>query len=458
MLSFFMIIWGIDLFLLPACGSIPLRISFLRYHRSGFVLTALLWVFSIWRPAVQDLFSAVLFFVIIFYAIYRRKAEAFLLGPITSSGPENLQAFGAERTLSPIGRPLLLILFFGVLISWLCGMLVLSVGLSVLMSVVPSQNIFLGQAALLSVLAGVWMIALIRDMCRRAQRYCLKDFLGLASKRVSLFWAVFVPLVLGWLIALAASCVLVFRIEQPVTPFSELMDWAQPSWTFGLFIFAAVVAGPFLEEIIFRGFFFRVIQDLKGARWAFWIVAGSFGLLHIEQYWGDPAAVMIVFFIGIVLGVLRVRTGSVWSGVVMHYTFNIFMFILPGILIMASHPVFARYSLVQETLSSSEKEVLLEESIVEDNRNSMAYYELAGLYLEQGRDLDKALRLIEDALRINPGRSLFESVRGQIVYAMGNSNQALEIFEGILASNSDNRDAADHIAEIQRDMLSRQEP
>lgn len=458
MLSFFMIIWGIDLFLLPACGGIPLRISFLRYHRSGFVLTALLWVFSIWRPALQDLFSAALFFVIIFYAICRRKAEAVLLEPPTSSGPETLQTFGAERTSAPIGRPLLLVLFFGVLISWLCGMLVLSVELSALMSAVPSQDIFLGQAALLSVLSGIWMIVLIRDMCRRTQRYRLKIFLGLAHKRISLFWGIIVPLVLGWLIALAASCVLVFRIEQPVTPFSELMDWAQPSWTFGLFIFAAVVAGPFLEEIIFRGFFFRAIQELKGICWAFWIVAGSFGLLHLEQYWGDPAAVMIVFFIGIVLGVLRIRTGSVWSGVVMHYTFNIFMFILPGILLMASHPVFARYSLEQEVLSSPEKEVLLEESIVEDERNSMAYYELAGLYLEQGRDLDKALHLIEEALRINPGRSLFEYVRGRIVYAMGNLRQALEIFEGILASNPDNRDAADHIAEIHRDMLSRQEP
>jgi len=454
MVSLFMIIWGADLLFLPAHSNFPLRISFVRCHRVFFVLVVFLWGLSVRDPSLHSLFSGVMFFALMIYAVFRRKAETVLLRQIRGFAKTGPQDSGKDSSVPQTPQPVLMMLFPGVLIVWFCGMLIMSVGLSVVMATISGADAILGQTALLSVLAGIWMIVLIGDLCRRTGMYDLTELLGVARKRISPFPGVVVPLVLGWFIALATSFVLVFRVQQPVTPFSEWMDWAQPSWAFGAFVFAALVTGPFLEEVIFRGFFFQVIQDLKNTRWAFWIVAASFGLLHVEQYWGDVAAVAIIFVIGIVLGLLRKMTGSVWSGVIMHYTFNIFMVVLPGALIMASHPVFARYSMGQDTLSWPEKEVLLEGSISEDARNSMAYYELAGLYLDHDRDLDKALHLIEEALTINPGRTLFEYLRGKIFYAMGHPDKALEIFEEILQSSPENRDVAQHIEKIRIEIVS----
>jgi len=78
-------------------------------------------------------------------------------------------------------------------------------------------------------------------------------------------------------------------------------------------------AAPLGEEIIFRGYFFRVLSVVKGPVWSAVIIALSFGLLHVEQYWGDWLAIAMVAALGLALSYLRAWTGTSLSTMVTHF-------------------------------------------------------------------------------------------------------------------------------------------
>jgi uncharacterized protein len=87
-------------------------------------------------------------------------------------------------------------------------------------------------------------------------------------------------------------------------------------WRFALF-FIIVLAGPFLEEVFFRGALFR---PLKKGNTGFGIVFVSsllFALVHLEKQIFLPIAL-----VGITLGVLRNASGSLIPSIIMHMTFN----------------------------------------------------------------------------------------------------------------------------------------
>lgn len=104
--------------------------------------------------------------------------------------------------------------------------------------------------------------------------------------------------------------------------------------------FALVVLAPFAEEALFRGYFLGKLEQVINKWWAVFIVAGIFALLHLpgavtEHGLSLQWAVMIdVLGLGVVLGVLRIFTGSIWAGVLLHTFKNMiafyFLFIYRG--------------------------------------------------------------------------------------------------------------------------------
>ena len=62
----------------------------------------------------------------------------------------------------------------------------------------------------------------------------------------------------------------------------------------GFFIVLSVFAGLF-EEIIFRGFLFKVLSDVRGPDAAVVVTAILFALLHLPQLWGSWAGVALIF-------------------------------------------------------------------------------------------------------------------------------------------------------------------
>lgn len=83
------------------------------------------------------------------------------------------------------------------------------------------------------------------------------------------------------------------------------------------FLLVVAVAAPVGEELFFRGFVFNVLRHRVRFQWAVWLSAVLFALLHASLRSFVPIVVM-----GALLAWLYARTGSLWSCVVMHGTFN----------------------------------------------------------------------------------------------------------------------------------------
>ncbi len=87
-------------------------------------------------------------------------------------------------------------------------------------------------------------------------------------------------------------------------------------------LLAAIVAAPLLEEIIFRGLVQSTLSDALGPRrrWTVVLVASAvFTLIHFNVPWQAQPS---LFILGIVLGWLYERTGSLLPSMIVHAGFN----------------------------------------------------------------------------------------------------------------------------------------
>ncbi|MCS6949979.1 MAG: CPBP family intramembrane glutamic endopeptidase [Armatimonadota bacterium] len=84
------------------------------------------------------------------------------------------------------------------------------------------------------------------------------------------------------------------------------------------FMFVVAVAAPVGEELFFRGFVFNVLRYRLRFRLAMWLSATLFALMHVSLQSFVP-----ILATGVLLAWLYERTGSLWSSVAMHATFNL---------------------------------------------------------------------------------------------------------------------------------------
>jgi len=84
-------------------------------------------------------------------------------------------------------------------------------------------------------------------------------------------------------------------------------------------VFLAVAVAPFLEEVIFRGLFFCGLRRTRSPRVALYFSACLFGLVHAEP----PVAILPMVALGLFLGWLMERTGSLLACFVAHAAFNL---------------------------------------------------------------------------------------------------------------------------------------
>lgn len=86
---------------------------------------------------------------------------------------------------------------------------------------------------------------------------------------------------------------------------------------------AVAISSGFSEEIIFRGFFFRLTEKWLGTWWALGLSAALFGALHL----GNPnatllAAVAIMLEAGIMLAAIYMLTRRLWMAIGLHGAWN----------------------------------------------------------------------------------------------------------------------------------------
>ncbi len=85
----------------------------------------------------------------------------------------------------------------------------------------------------------------------------------------------------------------------------------------GLMAFAAVIAAPFCEEIIFRGYLYSASKRFAGP----WAAAICSALIFAAAH-GSIAALLPLFVFGCVLAFIYEKTGSLWAPIAVHLCFN----------------------------------------------------------------------------------------------------------------------------------------
>ena len=105
-------------------------------------------------------------------------------------------------------------------------------------------------------------------------------------------------------------------------------DWVQlpggAAWS-ALFIVLAVVAAPVTEELFFRGWLYTGLRPRLGAAATIAVTAVLFALAHWEKTHLYALAVLPV---GLALGVIRERTGSIRATMAFHAGYNGFASLL----------------------------------------------------------------------------------------------------------------------------------
>jgi membrane protease YdiL (CAAX protease family) len=112
------------------------------------------------------------------------------------------------------------------------------------------------------------------------------------------------------------------------TPMDKLISSTESLYVFALF---GIAVAPLFEEIIFRGFLFRVFFDMGGSRLAIPGTACLFAGLHSLQLWGNWVAILLILAVGFALAFVRYRSGSVIPGLIVHMSYNATLFALSAI-------------------------------------------------------------------------------------------------------------------------------
>jgi membrane protease YdiL (CAAX protease family) len=104
------------------------------------------------------------------------------------------------------------------------------------------------------------------------------------------------------------------ELEEPVRNITKSAHGA----SYILLTIVVVVGAPVVEELFFRGLLLRSLQRRFGDAWA---VVGSalvFGLAHFE-----PLQLPALVALGVVLGIMAVRTKRLGLGIFTHAGFNL---------------------------------------------------------------------------------------------------------------------------------------
>jgi membrane protease YdiL (CAAX protease family) len=138
-------------------------------------------------------------------------------------------------------------------------------------------------------------------------------------------WAILSALAITVLLLafLALYARLVPPPEIPDSPIEKYLQ--QPLAWLPLFI-AAVVVGPLVEEVIFRGWVQGRLSEDFGPESAIVTAAGLFAIVQLE-FWGVPYR----FLLGLASGYTVYLTRSIWAGVLMNAAFNGGLFLVDAI-------------------------------------------------------------------------------------------------------------------------------
>lgn len=178
------------------------------------------------------------------------------------------------------------------------------------------------------------MVGVLSEFMRRG-RFEWKGTLSLRPARPSVyFWACVSIIPLGMVMGYLASYLVQavpWLLSEVLKDLVRLSRFSEPA-VYVLYAIALSVGPGLSEELAFRGFILRGLMARFGAIGAVTLTAFLFALMHL-----DPLQSLMAFFIGLYLGYIVVRSGSVYPVIVAH-AFNNLWFTVEASLWQAYNP------------------------------------------------------------------------------------------------------------------------
>ncbi len=98
-------------------------------------------------------------------------------------------------------------------------------------------------------------------------------------------------------------------------PESGFMDNAGLASSPLILVLAVVVAAPICEELVFRGFMYSGFERSLGAWPALLLTSALFAVVHVQY---NAYELVHIVILGLILGLARMRTRSIWVPMAMH--------------------------------------------------------------------------------------------------------------------------------------------
>ena len=90
-----------------------------------------------------------------------------------------------------------------------------------------------------------------------------------------------------------------------------------------LIFFLACIVAPFCEEVIFRGYLYKIVKEKSNIATGVIINSIIFGVIHLE-----PSSIVPAAILGIALSIIRIKTKSLLPSITIHTFHNILALIV----------------------------------------------------------------------------------------------------------------------------------
>ena len=168
-------------------------------------------------------------------------------------------------------------------------------------------------ATIVSCAAGVFMIWVFINARKGAK---IKEYLALKKIKVK---TIVLAVIITFAVVFLADLMLSWLGTNDPEPIMErIYNTSVLPW---LFWISVIVFAPLFEEALFRGFLYEGLARAWGVYVAVMLTAFGWSALHAAQY--ATGGVIYIFVLGLAMGIVRWRTGSIWPTCIMHATVNL---------------------------------------------------------------------------------------------------------------------------------------
>ncbi|MFC2068000.1 lysostaphin resistance A-like protein [Chloroflexota bacterium] len=182
-----------------------------------------------------------------------------------------------------------------------------------LVEMLISDGLFISLAIVTSSIVGIGLILVIIKVRRRAT---IAEYLGLRriTKKVIL---ILLAITTGIIISEYILALIIGETQNAAWMVNAYNTSIWPA----LFWIAVVICAPLFEEAFFRGFMFVGFQQSRiGVVGTIGLTALIWALMHVQY---DVYTIAGIFVLGILLGIIRFKTDSLWSPLLIHVLINL---------------------------------------------------------------------------------------------------------------------------------------